>query len=266
MSNIYETMREFYPELELKGGDEVPQAYEPYSGGSHDNRARDLDRESFDAKAHVQGLPPLENNRWMRALNKITSSMVAASVKLMEGGGFFMFAGAHRGVGTTTVSYYTARLLSTDLQDQRGLFITLLPKSGDDGSASLLLDLLEERVTAKDVLSSLGEGNFHHLTIEMDQEFSHAPVLPSVFEDFLSEAKDQYRWVVIDSPPIEDVPLMFPLSRMADGVVIVARAGVTRLPALNALAGELEQMGGKLLGVVLNYRRYPIPGFLMRLL
>lgn len=263
MSSMYETMREIYPELDLDSQRQASTVEEVSPGV--DSREAVVTRESYEASGGGD-LPTLENNRWVRALNKITSSMVAASSKLMEGGGIFMYAGAHRGVGTTTISYYTARLLSTDLQDQRGLFITLLPKLSGSDEPNLLLDLLEERVNAKEVLESLGEGNFHHLTIDLDEEFSHAPVLPTVFEDFLNESKDQYRWVIIDAPPIETVPLMFPLSRMVDGVVLVARSGVTRMPALNALNAELEQMGANLLGVILNYRRYPIPSFLMKLL
>ena len=215
----------------------------------------------------AQNHSPLENNRWMRSLNKITSSMLSASVHLMESGGVYMFAGAHDNVGNTTVSYYTARLLSANGGNQRALFITLSPaEHSSEDDSDLLTDLLAGRISAPEAVASFGDGGFHHLTLELGAQLLQAPVLPGAVEDFLAEARKSFRWVIIDSPPLGDAPSMFPVARAADGLVVVARAGVTRLPALNALGNDLEQLGANVLGVILNYRRYPIPQFLMKLL
>jgi Mrp family chromosome partitioning ATPase len=49
------------------------------------------------------------------------------------------------------------------------------------------------------------------------------------------------------------------LGTLADGVVLVLKAGHTRRPAVHLAITELEGAGVKVLGTVLNQRDYPIP-------
>jgi Mrp family chromosome partitioning ATPase len=51
-----------------------------------------------------------------------------------------------------------------------------------------------------------------------------------------------------------------------DGVVLVARAGITRGDALVRARQQLERAGTTVLGVVLNQVRNPVPLFLRRYL
>jgi len=46
---------------------------------------------------------------------------------------------------------------------------------------------------------------------------------------------------------------------LADGAVLVLKAGHTRRPVARLAIAELEAAGVKILGTVLNQRDYPIP-------
>ena len=68
----------------------------------------------------------------------------------------------------------------------------------------------------------------------------------------LQEVRAQYDSVIIDSSPINIVTDAALLSLLADGVVIVARAGVTEAGALEHALDQLRRVRAPVLGVVLN--------------
>jgi Mrp family chromosome partitioning ATPase len=51
---------------------------------------------------------------------------------------------------------------------------------------------------------------------------------------------------------------------MVDAVVLVIRHGGTRREVVRRAKETVERAGGKILGVVLNKRKFPIPEFLYR--
>ena len=69
----------------------------------------------------------------------------------------------------------------------------------------------------------------------------------------LTAVKKNYAWILLDAPPILVVNDAAMLSSMADGTVLIADAGSTRLEALERATEFLQRAGGKLLGVVLNH-------------
>ncbi|MGZ9097469.1 MAG: hypothetical protein ACXW30_04150 [Micavibrio sp.] len=55
-------------------------------------------------------------------------------------------------------------------------------------------------------------------------------------------------------------------SELVDGTILVAEAERTRVPVAQRLKRAVEESGGKVIGAILNRRRYHIPGRLYRLL
>lgn len=70
------------------------------------------------------------------------------------------------------------------------------------------------------------------------------------FGELLASLAPLYDWVIIDSSPVTAVSDAVNLARAADGVLLVARAGVTRFESAQRAMNEFR--GRKLLGVVLN--------------
>ncbi len=96
----------------------------------------------------------------------------------------------------------------------------------------------------------------------------HAEPLPLLqsneFDQFLKRMRDIYDFVILDAPPIHGFSECRALCTKVDGVVLVIDSGRTRRQVALSAKKQLEQAGGKLLGVVLNKRRYYIPEFIYR--
>jgi capsular exopolysaccharide synthesis family protein len=70
--------------------------------------------------------------------------------------------------------------------------------------------------------------------------------------------------VIIDTAATNLYPEAQTLASMVDGVVLVTWAGETRRESVAEAKKRIEQNQGRVLGVVLNQRRYVIPGFIYR--
>ena len=64
--------------------------------------------------------------------------------------------------------------------------------------------------------------------------------------------RSQYKIVLFDSPPLNLVTDAAILGTLADGVILVARAGITLQGALGFARGQLEAVGAPIAGVVFN--------------
>ena len=72
------------------------------------------------------------------------------------------------------------------------------------------------------------------------------------FKLVLSKFRDIYDYVIIDTPPINAVADAQIISTFVDGVLIVAKSGLTTSNELNTAIDMVERAGGNLCGIVLN--------------
>jgi capsular exopolysaccharide synthesis family protein len=70
--------------------------------------------------------------------------------------------------------------------------------------------------------------------------------------DLLAKLRQRYDIIVIDSPPTNIVTDAAVLGALADGVILVARVGVTEAGALGTAIHQLHHVRATMLGVVLN--------------
>lgn len=75
----------------------------------------------------------------------------------------------------------------------------------------------------------------------------------------ISELRQEFRYVLMDSPPVNIYSDAISLGQSADGVILVLSANSTRKEAARKAKESLEIAGARLLGAVLNNRTYPIP-------
>jgi cellulose biosynthesis protein BcsQ len=76
--------------------------------------------------------------------------------------------------------------------------------------------------------------------------------------------RKQFTLVIIDSPPVLISQQAAAFAAAADCVVLVVEAERTRAMDLERARATLEQLGARILGVVLNKRRHWVPRFLNR--
>lgn len=69
---------------------------------------------------------------------------------------------------------------------------------------------------------------------------------------FVEDCAREYDCVIIDTPPINTVADAQIVSALVDGVVIVAKSGITGADELSAAIDGVRRAGGNLCGVVLN--------------
>ena len=79
------------------------------------------------------------------------------------------------------------------------------------------------------------------------------------FDHFLKEAREQFDFVILDAPPVPIFAESRVICPKVDGVILVVGAGKTRRQVALRAKKELEEAGGKVLGIVINRRKYPIP-------
>ena len=77
-------------------------------------------------------------------------------------------------------------------------------------------------------------------------------LLETGFATVLAALRERFEFIVIDCPPVNIISDACVLGLQADGVLVVARSGVTQSGALAYATEQLSRVGVPLLGVVLN--------------
>jgi capsular exopolysaccharide synthesis family protein len=70
--------------------------------------------------------------------------------------------------------------------------------------------------------------------------------------EFLNHARKEFHTVIIDTPPMLQVPDARVLGRLADGVILVVRSAQTTRESAAAAAQRLREDGTRVLGTILN--------------
>lgn len=87
------------------------------------------------------------------------------------------------------------------------------------------------------------------------QDIWHSARVKTLFE----KLRQRFTFIIIDAPPVLHHPETLSLARLTDGVLLVVKANQTRLEVIDEAKLRLQDAGAKLLGVVLNERRFFIP-------
>jgi capsular exopolysaccharide synthesis family protein len=84
------------------------------------------------------------------------------------------------------------------------------------------------------------------------------------FSTFMAQMAQKFDYVVVDGPPLDEAPESIALSTQVDGVILVINAQRTRRKIALRAKQQIGEVGGKLLGVVLNRRKYYVPSWLYK--
>ena len=72
------------------------------------------------------------------------------------------------------------------------------------------------------------------------------------FNDLIAQFREQYDYVLIDNAPLVPVVDAILCAKASDGVVLIVNRGKVRQKVLRTVAGQIEQSGVELIGVILN--------------
>ena len=88
----------------------------------------------------------------------------------------------------------------------------------------------------------------------------------SALAESFQAMRNQFRLIVVDLPPADELSPLWDLSGQLDGVLLVIEAEKTRSGAAQRVRRQLAECHVPLLGVVLNKRRTYVPDWLYRLM
>ncbi len=84
------------------------------------------------------------------------------------------------------------------------------------------------------------------------------------FSRCLKGLLEKMDYILLDTPPATVYPDARLIGSRADGIILVVHSGKTRKQVARRAKEVLERSGGKLLGVILNRRKYYIPEWIYR--
>jgi len=84
------------------------------------------------------------------------------------------------------------------------------------------------------------------------------------FDTFLNNAREEFDYIILDSAPLPSFAEARVLCEKVDGVVLVVESGKIRRQVALRAKKELEDAGARILGVVLNKRKYYIPEWIYK--
>lgn len=180
-----------------------------------------------------------------------------------------MFVSSTQGEGTSTIVTNFARLLSMQTQEKALLIEMNARRPSLHWRLGLQSNLgvahfLDGRAKLDAVIQSTTYGSFDVIHVGESDPVKIQVHLDRMFPTLIQAVHQKYKTVLIDAPPVIGSPETPPLSAHVDGVVVVVHCGKTKREVVQRALGMIGQFDGRVLGVVLNRKKYYIPDFIYR--
>ena len=176
-----------------------------------------------------------------------------------------LFNGTYSGDGASTTAVNFATVLAKDskckvLIMEVNLRTPSLHETFKTGQVINLEDILKGKFKLEPPIHKVGPGELYITAFSGKLFAGHVSFFESdEFDEFFREMLEKFDYVILDSPPALIFSEFRVLCSKADGVVLVVNSEKTRRQVALKAKNELEDAGAKLLGVVLNKRKYYIP-------
>ena len=173
------------------------------------------------------------------------------------------------GEGASTVAVNTALALSLG-HEQRVLLVDANLRSPSIHRYLRLenrLGLTDIMMPEVDLKNAIQELNISHLSVLTAGENQIDPpqfFRSTRFKRILSDLEARFDYVIFDCPPCSLSTDTQTLASRVDGFLMVVKYQNTRREILKNAQTKLEKARGKILGVILNERRFEIPEFIYR--
>ena len=244
MSKIYEALQHAY--REKKGEDKLPDVLVPL-----DTQLKSLDDEIGEE---------------MLSLYKTIEALLPRLKRKT-----IQFIGSREGEGSSTIAREFARISATRI----GKSVLLL--DGDRHQSThkhyfaiksdySWIDALVRAECVDEALYQIGESKLF-VSPSCNSSTSTPEIFDSPrFESFWKNLRERFDLILIDSPPLTVSPDGLAIASRVDGVILVLEAEKTRWQTAKNVKDSIARVGGNMLGIVLNKRRYYIPQAIYKLL
>jgi succinoglycan biosynthesis transport protein ExoP len=239
-------------------------------------RVADPDSLSTRVRSEVYALPPLRTARSIRKLSESAAAdhieqfiqrldhlrfAVCGNPGELGKGRCVLITSAVSGEGKTTLAVQLAARcgnagMSTLLIDSDFRRTTLCKILEVPPECPGLSDALKDEATIDEVVIPVQGGTFYLLPAGTPIQDTSRLLQSPKFGQLMSQLRQRYDLIIIDSPPVLPVPDALILGRWADGAVIAARFDISRFPQVERARRQLDNAGIAVLGTVINGMRH----------
>jgi Mrp family chromosome partitioning ATPase len=200
----------------------------------------------------------------MLSLYKIVDTLLPEKPRIIQ------FIGAKEGEGTSTI----VREFSRVAADLIGNSVLLLDADRHHPSQDLYynikpscswIDVLKGGMPSDDSFQRVGESKLF-VSPSCNSASSTPEIFDSRFDSWCQGLRMHFDLVVVDSAPLTISPDGLAIASKVDGVILVVEAEKTRWQIVRQARDNIARVGGNILGVVLNKRRFYIPQFIYKYL
>jgi protein-tyrosine kinase len=181
------------------------------------------------------------------------------------------FVGSRPGEGTSTIAREFARIAA----ERIGHKVLLVDADRYEGTQSKFYSVESKYSWMKALEESAEVGRAIHQVNDSSLFVSPAcnsgTPTPELFnsprfDGFWANLKLNFDLVLIDSLPLSTSPDASAIASKVDGVILVLEAEKTKWRTARHVRERMERVGGNILGIVFNKRRYYIPQFIYKYL
>jgi capsular exopolysaccharide synthesis family protein len=177
-----------------------------------------------------------------------------------------MFAGVDSGNGCSHVCAQAAESLANNVRGSvclvdGNLRTPTLPEYFGVTNHHGLTDSLRSSGAIREFAKKLLPENLWLLSCGSLAGDSSTLINSSLMKARISELRQEFDYVLIDSPPLNTYSDGVVLGQLSDGLVLVLEANATRREAALKITDGLRSAKIKILGAVLNKRTFPIPDY-----
>ena len=220
---------------------------------------------SAPAASEPPGTQPIAEEEYQKLRANLLTALGPSSMRTI-----LVAAPRHR-EGATTVALGLATTLSKD-RDARVLLVEAnlrtpaLQRSLPTAAEAGLVDFLQGRQPVESIVTRVDSTNFSVVSAGRITNGAAQTLDFELLGEMLARLRPEYDFVVLDSPPVNQYADASVLASKVDGVILVIEADRTPLAEAEAAKRQLERVGARILGVVLNRKRSYIPAFIESLL
>jgi polysaccharide biosynthesis transport protein len=229
---------------------------------------------------------PINNKGLLEDFNTLKNNLALKGKK--QGFRVYLCTGPNPEVGVSTTCFNLAVLLAQDFPDQRILLVDtnlsdpavhrVFNKSISPGLLEYLCDNLplsqiiqtwspppQASQAAAEHKAAPFKSNLDLVALGSFTTQLLSPFDLRRFQEFISEVKADYDLVLLDGPPVFTSSHSLIISNYVDGIILAVEACHTRYEVVVNMKNLLERHG-KIVGGVLNKRRFVIPAYVYRFL
>jgi Mrp family chromosome partitioning ATPase len=178
-----------------------------------------------------------------------------------------MITSAKRKEGVTFLLYHLARVIAE--QEKKNILLVdcntnnpclhkifYLPP--DEG----FIDICRGKLAWEDCLKDTAVPGIQLIPFGNYKGYQALPADTATVPVFFEEIRAHYDLILVDAPSIHQSPYPGVLGKYTDGVILALLSGSTKREVAQRALSKITHLKDKLLGIVLNRKKYYIPSFL----